>query len=203
MRQIKPLLTTISLMKRSVTTLLFALFVLLSASITNLVSANSLGTSGNFGGYSYQVQPGDSLIDTGTQFRLINNFPNAVQVEVYYEAPRGVSINTPSDPITISAGGNYTLPVEITTTEDTAEGTFQIRIVGRIIPQTVNGIELTGSAGLNAALTVQGEVILPPTLPPVLAEVSTTSTTAVIDVTNQDSEDERGQHSTYSNQYPK
>jgi hypothetical protein len=170
----------LTISKRSVTTLLFAVLLLIS---TTLGVSASVGTSGTFGGTNYVIQPGTSLLDTGTDFNFVNNYNTAITVEFLYEAPPGVSINVPADPVVIASGGQYGFEVSIVSTAETQVGTYSIQIVGRVIPDFVNGITVTGSAGLTAVLSVQG---ISPTTSPTLTLDSVTSSGFSVEFTNPD-----------------
>jgi len=167
--------------RRSVLSLLFVLLFVLMPWLT--VSASSVGASGTFGGTNYTVQTGSSLIDTGTDFIFINNFSTPVTVEFLYEAPLGVSIDVPSEPVVVAGGSSYRIMISITTTASTPVGTFPLRLVGIVIPDSTTGVEITGSAGLNASITVAG---IPPTTAPELTLLEVTSTSFRVRIRNID-----------------
>jgi hypothetical protein len=178
----KSALGTFRRTKRSALSLLFVASLLL----VNLVSVNaSVGAGGSFASTNYRVQPGNSLIDTGTDFNFVNNFDTVITVDFNFEAPLGVVIVVPEEPVQIAARSTYRIPIVITTTASTPIGTFPLRIVGRVIPNAANGVEVSGSAGLNASITVQG---IAPTTPPVFTLISRTQTTFTISITNNDPE---------------
>ena len=182
MRRNKPIQILGRSTKRSVLSLVFVASLLL----VNLVSVNaSVGAGGSFASTNYRVQPGNSLIDTGTDFNFVNNFDTAITVDFNFEAPLGVVIVVPDEPVQVAARSTYRIPIVITTTASTPIGTFPLRIVGRVIPDTANGVEVSGSAGLNASITVQG---IAPTTPPVFTLISRTQTTLTISITNNDPE---------------
>jgi len=58
--------------RRSALSLLFAVLWMLIP--LTQVEASSVGASGTFAGTTYQVVPGDSLLNTGTDFVFVNNF---------------------------------------------------------------------------------------------------------------------------------
>ena len=166
--------------KRSALSLLFVACVIL---VQSIVVHASVGAGGSFAGTSYRVQTGNSLINTGTDFNFVNNFDQTITVDFNFEAPSGVVIELPSAPVQLAAGATYRIPIRITTTASTPIGTFPLRIVGRVIPDNVNGVEISGSAGLNASITVQG---IAPTTPPTFTLVERTLTSFIISVFNPD-----------------
>jgi hypothetical protein len=161
--------------------LLFVVFALFLNSLN--VHASGVGASGSFAGTNYQVKPGNDLINTGTDFSFINNFSTPITVEFIFEAPTGVSVNVPDDPVVIAGGAMYRFDVNIFTTASAQEGTFSLRIVGRVIPDTVSGVEVSGSAGLNASITLQGDAA---TTPPTLSIHNATETGFTLRVFNSD-----------------
>lgn len=169
--------------RRSALSLLFVVLAVVG-SATN-VHASGVGASGTFAGTNYQVEPGESLINTNTTFSFINNFDVPITVDFVFEAPQGVSINVPSGLITIAAGSSYRFDVNIFTLNTVTEGTFPIQITGLVIPDAASGVEVSGSAGLNALLTIQGK---PPTQSPSVVLVSRTDTSIVVRLTNEDFE---------------
>lgn len=182
MRKIRQTQHRVRSTKRSALSLLFVASLLL----VNLVSVNaSVGAGGSFASTNYRVQPGNSLIDTGTDFNFVNNFDTAITVDFNFEAPLGVVIVVPEEPVQIAARSTYRIPIVITTTASTPIGTFPLRIVGRVIPNAANGVEVSGSAGLNASITVQG---IAPTTPPVISLISRSQTTFTISIFNNDPE---------------
>ena len=166
--------------KRSGITLLFVACVML---VQSIVVHASVGAGGSFAGTNYRVQTGNSLINTGTDFNFVNNFDQTITVDFNFEAPSGVVIELPSAPVQLAARATYRIPIRITTTASTPIGTFPLRIVGRVIPDNVNGVEISGSAGLNASITVQG---IAPTTPPTFTLVERTLTSFIISVFNPD-----------------
>jgi len=160
--------------RRSALSLLFAVLWLLIP--LTQVEASSVGAAGTF-----------ALENTGTYFNLVNNFDTTITVDFSFEAPLGVSINVPSTPQEIAPGGTYRFEVSIFTSQNTPVGNFPISIVGRVISST-GGVEVSGSAGLNAVLTVQG---VPPTAEPLLSIVSVTQDSFTIQFTNQDTDEVR------------
>jgi hypothetical protein len=179
MRPINSTLKKLLLMRRSALSLLFVAVALLSQTVQ--VQA-SVGAAGTFAGRNYIVQTGTNLENTGTHFNFINNFETAITVDFSFEAPLGVSINVPSEPVTIAAGATYRFEVSIFTSANTPVGIFPLSIVGRVI-SAAGGVEVSGSAGLNAALTVQG---VPPTEEPILSIVNVTQTSFTVRFTNPD-----------------
>ena len=173
--------TTPIFTRRSALSLLFVALAFFAFQVR--VFASSVGASGTFAGFTYQVEPGESLVNTGTQFSFVNNFSVPITVSFVYEAPAGVSINVPEENVTIAANGTYRFNVQITTTPSTAEGSFPIRILGNVIPDSASGVEVSGSAGLNATLIVQG---ISDTVAPSAVLVSRTDSELVIDIFNQD-----------------
>ena len=168
--------------RRSALSLLFVALLVLG----NVVTVNaSVGAGGSFASTNYRVQPGNSLIDTGTDFNFVNNFDTTITVDFDFEAPTGVTIVLPSELVVLPARSTYRIPIEITTTASTQIGTFPLRIVGRVIPDSVNGVEVSGSAGLNASITVQG---IARTTPPTFTLISRTQTGFTISITNNDPE---------------
>ena len=182
MKNKKPLQRTTLSIRRSALSLLFVALALLGQTV--YVQASSVGAAGTFAGRNYTVQTGTNLENTGTHFNLINNFETAITVDFSFEAPVGVSINVPDAPVEIAAGATYRFEVSIFTSANTPVGIFPISIVGRVI-SSAGGVEVSGSAGLNAVLTVQG---VPPTAEPQLTVVNVTSTSFRIRFTNPDPE---------------
>ncbi len=170
-------------LRRSALSLLFAVLWMLIP--LTQVEASSVGASGTFAGTTYQVIPGDSLLNTGTDFVFVNNFNTTITVEFLYEAPTGVSINVPSEPVQISAGSTYRIDIEITTLASTQVGEFPLRIVGRVIPSSSDAVEVTGSAGLNASIRVQGTAR---TTAPTLSVLSVSDSGFSVRIANSDPE---------------
>jgi hypothetical protein len=169
--------------RRSVMSLLFVALAFLS--VHTQVSASSVAASGTFAGTNYQVVPGDSLLDTGTHFSFINNFSVPITVNFVFEAPAGVTVLVPSGLVTVPANGSYRFDIQITTVQSVEEGVFPIRINGLVVPDSASGVEVSGSAGLNAQITIQG---LPPTTPPSVVLMTRSDTSAIVEVTNDDFE---------------
>ena len=179
MRPINSTLKKLLSIRRSALSLLFVAVALLTQTVQ--VQA-SVGAAGTFAGRNYSVQTGMSLENTNTHFNFINNFESEITVDFSFEAPIGVSINVPSEPVTIAAGATYRFEVSIFTSANTPVGIFPISIVGRVI-SAAGGVEVSGSAGLNAALTVQG---VAPTTEPILTIVNVTQTSFTVLFTNPD-----------------
>jgi hypothetical protein len=132
-------------------------FAFLMLSMVVVQAQGGFAVSGTFAGYQYKLIAGERLASDNVYATFINNYEVAIDVQLVFEAPIGVTFLVEESIVSIPAGQAIRIPIGIDLADDVVPGDYIISIFAQVLPDQTQGITLIGSAGLNARLSVFGE----------------------------------------------
>ncbi len=135
--------------------LFLGLFLL--ALFPNVQAEGGFGVSGTFAGYHYKLVPGEQIDSANIYATFVNNYSVPIDVQISYQAPPGVTFLIEQTLVTIPAGATIRVPVGIALPLDAVPGDYVVQVFAQVLPGSVEGITVIGSAGLNARLSIFGE----------------------------------------------
>lgn len=125
------------------------------------------GVSGNFSSYSYKMVPGETLFTPDVSVLFFNNYDHPITVELLPTLTNADGSPTTVEDrirfiiddstITIPAESTLEVPLGIELDESAPAGEYLIGLSAEVVPDSVDGIAVTGSAELQTELTVFGE----------------------------------------------
>ncbi len=142
--------------------IILLLMVCSFVSIVTPVSADtdegSIAVTGSFSSYQYKIVQGETIDTPLINIIFINKYAHKVNLEIYQDAPEGITIDLPPEIITIDAYSRIDLPVVISAAEDALPGEYDIYIRAKLIQETEkDGITVGSEFALKTKLTVFGE----------------------------------------------
>ena len=116
-----------------------------------------LGVSGSFSGQNFEIPQGATVSAPGIYIVVFNTGAQDFQVRLTAQAPLGVNIILAEPDFSLEAGGQKSIPIAIEVTKEAAPGVHQIGVSVEPYRRDAHGIQIIGSAGQTAGLTVLGE----------------------------------------------
>ena len=135
--------------------LLLGFFIL--AFLPNVQAQGGFGVSGTFAGYHYKLVPGEQIDSQNVYATFVNNYNVPIDVQISYQGPSGVTFLIEQTLVTIPAGQAVQIPIGIALSLNAVPGDYVVQVFAQVLPGTVEGITVIGSAGLNARLSIFGE----------------------------------------------
>ena len=132
-------------------------FAFLMLSLIVVQAQGGFAVSGTFAGYQYKLIAGERLASDNVYATFVNNYDVAIDVQLVFEAPVGVTFLVTESIVSIPAGQAIRVPIGIALADDVVPGDYIISVFAQVLPDQTQGITLIGSAGLNARLSVFGE----------------------------------------------
>lgn len=139
----------------------FLLALLLSAAacpgIAPVSAGGGIAMSGSFYQQAFEIPQGAEIGGPDIYVVVFNNGSEEMVVRMKTRAPDGVHIVLSQTSFSLEPSGHLQIPVSVEVDEDAVPGTYEISITAESYKKEAVGIQVSGSAGQTASLTVLGE----------------------------------------------
>jgi hypothetical protein len=153
------------LKKRGILSLLFLIGLMVTP--LKLQANGGIAVSGTFASYHYKLLPGEVIETPDVYVLFFNNFAVDIEVQLITSITNldgspttvgdRVSFLLEETVVSIPANERIRIPIGMTVSEDAPAGEYRLGLAAEVIPDTIQGITVTGSAELRTRLTIFGE----------------------------------------------